>query len=207
MHVADAVEKIDGLEHLGGIGARLRLLERADAEEETTQIATRHIVHCKVDVLMILKRVVQMHQPLVARLPQHVPLSVHVRELIAHVHSLFGELFQCQHLSSALVPRQKHFAVRTTTQLSHEQKIRQAARRSDASGVKASLCHETRCEPLFCDTEVSEIATWGAIHRRRRTRFAAWSAAARARSNRREISRAVSHDSHGTEASRQSALR
>ena len=61
MRVAEAVERLDGLDSLGGIEARLGLGEGVEAHEEAHHVAARHVVHHEVDVLLRLEAKVPAH--------------------------------------------------------------------------------------------------------------------------------------------------
>ena len=80
---AQVVDTLDGAGELADVEAGERLAEDLELYEQVHEVAARHIVHDKVEALLVLERVVEFDDPFVVGLGQDVPLGLDVRRLVA----------------------------------------------------------------------------------------------------------------------------
>ena len=82
--------------------------EDAQSDEKAHHVPSRYVLHDKVQVVLILERVVQTHHPLIVSLGQDVPLCLDVGHLVSQQHILLTERFHGVQRSCVLFPGQAH---------------------------------------------------------------------------------------------------
>lgn len=118
---AERVHTLDGTRELANIKSCQMLVKLAQFDQQIHEIAARHIVHHKIEILLVLKRIVQLDDPLVVRLGQYVPLGFHVRRLIPIEHfTLVQHLHRIQPLLVAPLLHEIHLAKGAHAQHAHK---------------------------------------------------------------------------------------
>lgn len=82
--------------------------EDAQADEKAHHVPSRDVLHNKVQVVLVLERIVETHHPLIVGLGQDVPLSLNVGYLVPQQHILLTECLHGVQSSSVLFSGQAH---------------------------------------------------------------------------------------------------
>lgn len=107
---AHLVDTLHGAGELCDVELGQLFFEDAESDEKAHHVPSRDVLHDKVQVVLILERVVETHHPLVVGLSQDVPLSLDVGYLVSQQHILLTERFHGVQCSCVLFSGQAHLA-------------------------------------------------------------------------------------------------
>ena len=79
---AHPVDGLDGAHQLGDVEEGEVLGEGAQLDEEAHHVSSGDVLHDKVEVLAVLEREEELHDPLIVSLGENVPLGLHVCDLV-----------------------------------------------------------------------------------------------------------------------------
>ena len=63
MNIAQSMQFVDGNKHLCGVEARIFLVHDARVVQESSEVASRDVLHGKIDVLRVLECIQQANEP------------------------------------------------------------------------------------------------------------------------------------------------
>lgn len=107
----DEAHLVDALHSAGELcDVKLSQLFSEDAEpdEKAHHVPSRDVLHDEVQVVLVLERVVETHDPLIVGLSQDIPFSLHVGHLVPQQHILLTKSFHGVQRSCVLFSCQTH---------------------------------------------------------------------------------------------------
>ena len=128
MHETHLVHGVDGKDQLCHVETRQVLGEYSArrAHQQAHEIASRNVLHDKVQVLLVLERIEELDHPLVVRLGHEIALSLDVSHLVLLDDELLAKRLHGVQSLVVHFPHKRDFAKRTDTQCVDFLKLRPA---------------------------------------------------------------------------------
>lgn len=123
MNVAQLVKGIDRAEHFGNVETSMSVGEHTGVVKQGAEITTRHILHGKIDTLVILERVEQSNKPLTLRRGKNIAFCQDMANLVELEQQLLAHHLQSTNFACVLFLGQKDLSISSLANLCEDLEI------------------------------------------------------------------------------------
>lgn len=117
------MQGINAAEHLGDVEPGMAVVQDTSVVQQSPEVATRHILHRQVDLVIILEGIQKLDEPFALSGSQDVTLCENMPDLIQFEQQLLAHHLQRAHLARVLLLCQIHLSIATLADLRQDLEV------------------------------------------------------------------------------------